>query len=68
MPKIKEKNMVEDNVYMFKRLTSHKPSAYDDTPSFYAFEDCIPGIKKLFDVLYCLEEWRLGFAGFYSKR
>jgi len=41
MAKVKERKTGEDNSYMFKRLASHNPSAYEGTINPKVFEDWI---------------------------
>jgi len=52
----KDKNIEEDNSYMFKRFASHNQLVYNGTPDPKAFKDWIRGMEKLFDALQCLEE------------
>jgi len=62
-----KKRVEENNSYTFKRFASHRPPIYDSTPDPKIFEDWIRGIEKLFDVLQCPKEWKLGFTIFYLK-
>jgi len=39
--KARERNVKEDNSYMFKRFASHNPSIYDSTPNPKMFDDWI---------------------------
>jgi len=48
---VREKNVEEDNSYMFKSLASHNPPIYNGTPDPKIFEDCIRGMEKLFNAL-----------------
>jgi len=48
---VKERKVKEDNLYMFKRFTSHNPPVYDSTPTPKTFKDWIRGMEKLFDAL-----------------
>jgi len=41
---VKEKRAEEDNLYMFKRFTSHHPPIYNGTPDPKTFEDWIKGM------------------------
>ena len=50
----KENKIEKDNVYMFKKFTSHNPPIYDDAPNPKAFEDWIRGIEKLSDAFQCM--------------
>jgi len=64
---VKEKGVKEDNSYMFKRFASLNPPIYDVSLDPKTFKDWIRGMKKLFDMLQCPEEWKVGFAVFYLK-
>ena len=67
MMAVREKAPLEENSHMFKKLAGLHSPTYDGASNPKAFEDWLRGMEKLFEVLQCPEEWRVGFAGFYLR-
>ena len=63
----RERAPLNDNSHMFKKLAILHPPTYDGASNRKDFEDWVRGMEKLFNVLQCPEEWRIGFVGFYLK-